>query len=109
VAALRHVCANCFRAARPAGNVIAEHACQKYSGRVGRSAAAKALDEQAVHLAVIAHIRHAETGYDALLAQGCERSEARTQCMMLLLGSWLGGKQSDQTNEQVTCGTRSRL
>jgi hypothetical protein len=65
----------------PAGQeiVIAEHACQKYSGRVGRSAAAKSLDEQAVRLAVIAHIRHAETGYDALLAQGYERSEARAQ------------------------------
>jgi hypothetical protein len=59
--------------------VIAEHACQKYSGRVGRSAAAKALDEQAVRLAVIAHVRHAETDYDALLAQGYERSEARAQ------------------------------
>ena len=47
----------------PAGRerVIAEHACQKYSGQVGRSASAKALDEQAVRLAVIAHIRHAET------------------------------------------------
>jgi hypothetical protein len=65
----------------PAGRetVIAEHACQKYSGRVGRSAAAKALDEQAVRLAVIAHVRHAETDYDALLAQGYERSEARAQ------------------------------
>jgi len=59
--------------------IIAEHACQKYSGRVGRSAAAKALDEQAVRLAVIAHVRHAETDYDALLAQGYERSEARAQ------------------------------
>jgi hypothetical protein len=46
---------------------------------VGRSAAAKALDEQAVRLAVIAHVRHAETDYDALLAQGYERSEARAQ------------------------------
>jgi hypothetical protein len=65
----------------PAGRetVIAEHACQKYSGRVGRSAAAKSLDEQAVRLAVIAHVRHAETDYDALLAQGYERSEARAQ------------------------------
>jgi hypothetical protein len=47
----------------PAGRelVIAEHACLKYSGRVGRSAAAKSLDESAVRLAVIAHIRHAET------------------------------------------------
>ena len=36
-------------------NSIAEHACTKYSGRVGRSAAAKVLDEQAIRLAVIAH------------------------------------------------------
>ena len=58
---------------------IAEHACLKYSGRVGRSAAAKSLDEAAVRLAVIAHIRHAETGYDEPLAQGYERREAREQ------------------------------
>lgn len=57
--------------------VIAEHACLKYSGRVGRSAAAKSLDETAVRLAVTAHIRHVETPYDSLLAQGYERDEAR--------------------------------
>jgi hypothetical protein len=57
--------------------LIAEHACQKYSGRVGRSAAAKSLDESAVRQAVIAHIRHAETEYDDLLAKGIERWEAR--------------------------------
>jgi hypothetical protein len=63
----------------PAGreHVIAEHACQKYSGRVGRSASAKTLDEKSVRLAVVAHIRHAETHYDELLAQGLERSLAR--------------------------------
>ncbi len=59
--------------------VIAEHACQKYSGRVGRSAAAKELDEQAIRLAVIAHIRHAETDYDELLADGLERQDARAE------------------------------
>ena len=59
--------------------IIAEHACQKYSGRVGRSAAAKSLDEQAVRLAVIAHIRHTETDYDALLPSGLERRQARAQ------------------------------
>jgi hypothetical protein len=65
----------------PAGRelVIAEHACLKYSGRVGRSAAAKSLDESAVRLAVIAHIRHAETDYDDLLAQGLDRRDARAQ------------------------------
>jgi len=56
---------------------IAEHACTKYSGRVGRSAAAKAFDEQAVHLAVVAHVRHVETPYDKLLMSGWERVEAR--------------------------------
>jgi hypothetical protein len=55
---------------------IAEHACLKYSGRVGRSAAAKELDEEAVRLAVAAHVRHRETDYDALLLRGIERWEA---------------------------------
>ncbi len=56
---------------------IAAHACRKYSGRVGRSAAAKRFDEAAVLLAVAAHVRHAETGYDGLLTRGAERWEAR--------------------------------
>jgi hypothetical protein len=38
--------------------VIAEHACMKYSGRVGRSAEARSFDEDSVRLAIIAHIRH---------------------------------------------------
>jgi hypothetical protein len=57
---------------------IAEHACRKYSGRVGRSASAKALAEEALQLAVIAHIRHRETEYDRLLSQGFDRAEARS-------------------------------
>jgi hypothetical protein len=65
----------------PAGteNAIAEHACLRYSERVGRAAAAKALDEEAVRLAVVAHIRHTKTSYDELLAAGCDRQEARRQ------------------------------
>src|SRR5215470_20075204 len=58
---------------------IAEHACRKYSGRVGRSASAKSLGEDAVRLAVIAHIRHRETDYDRLLARGYDRREARME------------------------------
>ena len=58
---------------------IAEHASLKYSGRVGRSASAKSLDEEAVRLAVIAHIRHQETQYDRLLARGYERWDARQE------------------------------
>lgn len=56
---------------------IAQHACRKYSGRVGRSSAAKEFDESAVQLAVRAHIRHVETSYDELLMRGYERWDAR--------------------------------
>ena len=59
--------------------VIAEHACLKYSGRVGRSAGAKELDEEAIRLAVVAHVRHAETKYDTLLSRGYERRDARSE------------------------------
>jgi len=71
--------------------VIAEHACQKYSGRVGRSAAARRLDNEAVRLAVAAHVRHAETPYDRLLAQGQERWQARLEIAGLadqVLAKW---------------------
>ncbi|NOX88994.1 MAG: DUF2293 domain-containing protein, partial [Calditrichaeota bacterium] len=46
---------------------IAGHACQKYSGRVGRSAEAKQYSPEAINLAVRAYIRHNETNYDELL------------------------------------------
>lgn len=58
-------------------HAIAEHACRKHSGRVGRSAAAKALDAETVRLAVAAHVRHHETPYDTLMAAGMGRHEAR--------------------------------
>ena len=58
---------------------IAEHACRKYSGRIGRSAAAKSLSEAAVLLAVAAHIRHRETDYDKLLAAQWDRTAARAK------------------------------
>jgi hypothetical protein len=56
---------------------IAAHACEKYSGRVGRSAMAKALDAEAIDLAVRAHVRHEHTEYDTLLSRGTERAAAR--------------------------------
>ena len=59
--------------------VIAEHACRKFSGRIGRSGAAKSFDPDAVRLAVVAHIRHAETPYDDLLLSGCDRHDARAR------------------------------
>jgi hypothetical protein len=58
---------------------IAKHACQKYSGRVGRSAMAKALNPEATRLAVTAHVRHTETRYDELLMRGHDRHEARME------------------------------
>lgn len=56
---------------------IAEHAATRHSGRVGRSAAGRALDPEAVRLAVIASIRHRDTDYEDLLMSGVARLEAR--------------------------------
>ncbi|WP_214318407.1 DUF2293 domain-containing protein [Nonomuraea sediminis] len=56
---------------------IAAHAGQRGSGRVGRTAAAKVLDENAITLAVVASIRHLDTDYDELLMAGVPRMEAR--------------------------------
>ena len=58
---------------------IAEHACLKYSERVGRSAAAKRFEDEMISLAVAAHIRHRETNYDELLAKGWFRGQARAK------------------------------
>jgi len=56
---------------------IAAWTCKKHSGRVGRSAAAKQFDPQALRLAVIAHIRHEHTRYDELLMRHNDREQAR--------------------------------
>lgn len=56
---------------------LAEHACAKHSGRVGRTAAAKTLSAEAVDLAVRAHIRHRHTAYDDYLMAGWDRDLAR--------------------------------
>ena len=58
---------------------IAEWTCQKHSGRVGRTAAAKELDPRALRLAVVAHIRHEHTAYDSILMRTGEREAARAQ------------------------------
>jgi hypothetical protein len=76
-------------------NVIAEHACLKYSGRVGRSAAAKHFDAQAIELAVQAHVRHAETRYDELLAGGYDRHDARAEVrddVVRVMEQWATGE-----------------
>lgn len=56
---------------------IAAHAALRGSGRVGRTAAARALDANAITLAVVASIRHLDTDYDRLLMAGVPRMEAR--------------------------------
>ncbi|MFC9611308.1 DUF2293 domain-containing protein [Streptomyces sp. NPDC056721] len=56
---------------------IAAHASLRGSGRVGRSAAGRALSQAAVTAAVRAAVRHTETAYDALLMSGVRRGEAR--------------------------------
>ena len=58
---------------------IAQHACLKYSERVGRSAAAKRFEDEVITLAVSAHVRHRETDYDELLARGWFRNHARAK------------------------------
>ncbi|MFI0445748.1 DUF2293 domain-containing protein [Actinomadura sp. 6N118] len=56
---------------------IAGHAAVRGSGRVGRSAAGRALDENAVTLAVVASVRHLDTDYDDQLMSGVPRGDAR--------------------------------
>ncbi len=80
---------------------IAAHACRKHSGRIGRSASAKAFAVEAIDLAVKAHVRHAHTGYDDLLAEGSERGEARSAVADQVAGvmdRWRrgGGSGSDE-------------
>jgi hypothetical protein len=56
---------------------MARHAATRGSGRIGRSAAARALHPDAVHLAVTASVRHIDTEYDQLLMSGVDRATAR--------------------------------
>ncbi|MGI5163307.1 DUF2293 domain-containing protein [Spirillospora sp. CA-253888] len=58
---------------------IARHAGQRGSGRVGRTAAGRDLEPEAVTLAVIASVRHRDTAYDDLLMAGVPRTEARAR------------------------------
>jgi len=58
---------------------IAAHASVRGSGRVGRSAAGRAPEPDAIELAVAAAVRHEDTRYDELLMRGVERAEARAE------------------------------
>ncbi len=58
---------------------IAGHTAARGSGRVGRTAAGRALEPGALELAVRASVRHRDTRYDELLMSGVERQAARAQ------------------------------
>jgi hypothetical protein len=86
---------------------IAEHACCKYSGRLGRSAVAKRFDPNAIRLAVVASVRHRFTNYDELLAGGYDRQEARAMvrpAVEALLASWSRGQHSEESQQRETAG-----
>jgi hypothetical protein len=79
----------------PAGRAeaIASHAGTRGSGRVGRTAAGRALDPGAVTAAVVASIRHEDTPYDSLLMPGVSREAARTEVgptIDAILAAWCG-------------------
>ena len=70
---------------------IAHHACSRSSGRVGRSAAGRALRPEAVLAAVVASVRHVDTSYDTLLMTGIAREEARRRVqheLQAVLDAW---------------------
>ncbi len=70
---------------------IARHAGARRSGRVGRSAAGRVLDPEAVTMAVVASVRHLDTPYDTLLMSGVARADARAQVVdqvEAVLDSW---------------------
>jgi hypothetical protein len=77
----------------PAGRAeaIAQHTSLRGSGRVGRSAAGRSLDEKAITLAVVASVRHEDTDYDALLMSGVPRDAARMRIKPVIeqvLAAW---------------------
>lgn len=70
---------------------IAQHACEKHSRRVGRTADAKAFEEEMIDLAVIAHVRHVETDYDHQFGKGKRKSEIRQDLkatIMRIIAKW---------------------
>lgn len=73
---------------------IALHTAARGSGRVGRTVAGRALDSDAIRLAVIASVRHVDTDYDAILMSGVDRESARVhvrQRVEDILNAWRDG------------------
>ncbi len=79
---------------------IAGHTAARGSGRVGRSAAGRGLEPEAIELAVVASVRHRDTRYDELLMSGLDRPAARAQVredVASILEAW----RTDQPESQA--------
>lgn len=77
----------------PRAQAIARHATARGSGRVGRTAAGRALDPEAIEFAVAASVRHQDTAYDELLMSGVDRADARERVhgdVSRVLDGWRG-------------------
>ncbi|MEW1827484.1 DUF2293 domain-containing protein [Streptomyces sp. NPDC088196] len=86
---------------------VAAHASARGSGRVGRSAAGRALSEGAVVSAVVASVRHVDTPYDQLLMSGVPRHEARRRISVGVEGvlrGWREGGVRTETRAEAEAG-----
>ncbi|WP_317453664.1 DUF2293 domain-containing protein [Streptomyces sp. CBMA152] len=95
---------------------IATHASVRGSGRVGRSAAGRALDEDAVTAAVRASVRHLDTPYDELLMSRVPRNRARARVaaeIKAVLAAWAAGlgytSSADGRRDIASTGSRPAL
>jgi hypothetical protein len=77
---------------------VARFACGRETDRVGALVGSDGYLDHAVELAVIAHIRHRHTRYEALLDEGFERDEAREivrEDVLRTLARWGAVKRLD--------------
>ena len=84
---------------------IAQHTGARRTGRIGRTAAGRALDPEAITLAVVASVRHLDTPYDALLMSGVGRTDARAQVtdrIETVLDSWRAAVMPCATQRRST-------
>jgi hypothetical protein len=82
---------------------IARHTAERGTGRVGRSAAGRSLEEAALVLAVKAWIRHNHTEYDELLMRGYDRLSARDVVrdeVQEVLAEWTRGPSQEDRKER---------
>ncbi|MCY1141899.1 DUF2293 domain-containing protein [Actinoplanes sp. Pm04-4] len=82
---------------------ISRHTGERGSGRVGRSAAGRALDPEAVTRAVVASVRHKDTPYDEMLMDGVPREQARARIrddIDRILEAWRRGGGGSPTPDQ---------